>query len=511
MLDSRRAVAWESTRSETRAASAGSLPRSNLAPVDKPGTRIDREKTAATSTRDARLAGRELLLRGPVAARLIGLSLPILIVLAVQTLVSVAETYFVGFLGDEALAGVALVFPVLMLMTMMSNGGIGGGVASAVARAIGAGRMRDAEALVGHSVVIAVAFGALFTAAAVGGGPILYAALGGNGEVLANALRYSNLVFGAAVLIWVVNLLAAALRGAGNVRVPAILTAVGAAMTLCLSPLLIFGWGPVARHGVAGAGLAMIVYYAVATAALVAYLRSARTPIRLVRTRLQWRLVKDILGVGTLSAIGTIVANLSVVLATGLVGSFGGAAIAGYGMASRLDYLLIPLLFALGTASLTMVGTNVGAGQMQRARQIAWTAALISAGATGLIGLAAALAPTAWIRLFSDTPDVIRVGGEYLHRVAPFYACYGFGMALYFASQGAGRVLWPFLAGCVRLAIVAVGGWYWIAVLHGTLEGLFWIVAASLILFGVINAVAFATGLSWNKLQLPASHKGGAG
>ena len=102
---------------------------------------------------------------------LVGLALPILIVLAVQTLVSVAETYFVGFLGTDALAGVALVFPALMLMTMMSNGGIGGGVSSAIARAIGAGRMRDADALVGHAVVIAVVFGALFSAALLVGGP----------------------------------------------------------------------------------------------------------------------------------------------------------------------------------------------------------------------------------------------------------------------------------------------------------------------------------------------------
>jgi len=472
---------------------------------DEAVPRTERHSATIPGAADARFTGREALLQGPIASQLIGLAFPILVVLAVQTLVSVAETYFVGFLGDDALAGVALVFPILMLMTMMSNGGIGGGVASAVARAIGAGRMRDAEALMSHSVVIAIAFGAVFTAAILGAGEALYGALGGRGEVLANALRYSSLVFGAAVPIWIVNLLAAALRGAGNVRVPAMFTAVGAAMTLCLSPLLIFGWGPVPRLGVAGAGLAMITYYAIATAALVAYLRSRHTPIRLVRARIRWPLMKDILGVGTLSAVGTVVANLTVVLATGFVGGFGGAAIAGYGMASRLDYLLIPLLFALGTASLTMVGTNVGAGQMRRARHIAWIAALASAGATGLIGLAAALAPAGWIRLFSDSPDVIRVGVDYLHRAAPFYACYGFGMALYFASQGAGSVLWPLIAGCVRLGVVTLGGWYWIVVLHGTLAGLFWIIAASLVLFGVVNMGAFATGLSWRHLPALAS------
>src|SRR5947207_6890837 len=132
-------------------APAGSVSPSALADNESV-SRIERNKSTILSAGDARFAGRDTLLQGPIASRLIGLALPILIVLAVQTLVSVAETYFVGFLGDDALAGVALVFPILMLMTMTSNGGIGGGVASAIARAIGAGRMRDAEALMGHSV-----------------------------------------------------------------------------------------------------------------------------------------------------------------------------------------------------------------------------------------------------------------------------------------------------------------------------------------------------------------------
>src|SRR6187455_2594759 len=119
------------------------------------------------------------LLQGPIAPQLIRLAWPILVVLAVQTLVSVAETYFVGFLGTDAIAGVALVFP--LLMTMMSNGGIGGGVSSAIARARGAGRRHDADALVWHAVVVAIVFGALFTLGALAGGPVLFKALGGEG------------------------------------------------------------------------------------------------------------------------------------------------------------------------------------------------------------------------------------------------------------------------------------------------------------------------------------------
>jgi Na+-driven multidrug efflux pump len=219
--------------------------------------------------------------------------------------------------------------------------------------------------------------------------------------------------------------------------------------------------------------------------------------LRLRAARLEWRLFRDILRVGLPSAVGTIVANLTVVLATGLVGTFGRDAIAGYGLASRLDYLLIPLLFALGTASVTMIGINIGAGRHARATRIAWTAAAVSAAVTLAIGLVAALFPEAWIHLFSHEEEVVRIGSAYLVRVAPLYAFTGLGMALYFASQGAGRMLWPFSAGVARLALVLTLGSYWIHVAHGSLSGLFWIVAASQVVFGGITAFAMASGRTW--------------
>ena len=440
---------------------------------------------------------RSTLLQGPIARRLLGLSWPVLVVLALQTFVGVAETWFVSFLGTDALAGVALVFPLFMLMQMMSNGAIGGGVSSAVARALGAGRARDAQALAWHAAAVGLAFGALFSIAVWIGGPALFRKMGAEGETLGAAVLYANLVFLAAIPGWVANLLAAALRGAGNVRVPALVTAIGSLATLGLSPLFIFGWGPVPRMGVAGAGVALILFSFGAALALALYMRTPRSPLRLAPARLERRLFADILKVGLISAIGTITANLAVVVTTGFVGAYGRDAIAGYGLATRLDYLLIPLLFALGTASVTMVGTNVGAGQHERARKIAWTAAAISAIATAAIGLAAAVFPQAWIQIFSAEPDVVRAGAAYLERVGPFYVFFGAGMSLYFSSQGAGRMAWPFAAGTVRLAIAVLAGGYWIGVMHGSLNGLYWIVAASYAAFGAINVFALASGLGW--------------
>src|SRR3954471_23063730 len=141
-----------------------------LAPVHNGGP----IQPAAATTQSAGEQRRAALLMGPILPTLLRLALPTVTVLVAQTAVNIAEAYYVGYLGTDALAGAALVFPIFMLMTMMSNGGFGSGVASSVARAIGADRRDDADALLFHSMVLAVIVGALFTLGAIVLGPALY-------------------------------------------------------------------------------------------------------------------------------------------------------------------------------------------------------------------------------------------------------------------------------------------------------------------------------------------------
>jgi len=262
-----------------------------------------------------------------------------------------------------------------------------------------------------------------------------------------------------------------------------------------LSPCLIFGFGPFPRLGVAGGAFAVLIYYAAGSAALAAYLRSSRSVVRLRFSgiRLRWALFRDILRVGLVAALITVQTNLTIAIATGFVGVFGAAAIAGYGTGSRLEYLLIPLVFGLGGPLVAMVGTNIGAGRRDRALRVAWIGAAIAAGLCEIIGLTAAAAPRAWLSLFDSDPAMIDAGSRYLHAVGPVYGLFGLGMALYFASQGAGRLLWPLLGNFARLVIAAGGGFLalrW----SGSLNGVFVALAVALAAFGLINAAAVASG-----------------
>lgn len=453
----------------------------------------------------AKLARQDAILNGPVFTTMMQLALPTTLVLIAQTLVNVAETYYVSFLGTSALIGVSLVFPVWMLMTMMSAGGIGGGVASAVARATGAGKHDDVNALILHSVVVAIVFGLVFTAFFIGLGEYIYSAMGGAGEALNAAYEYSVYVFLASVPIWIVNLLSAVLRGIGNVKVPAIVTLTGALILIPLSPLLIFGFGPIKGFGLAGAGIAINLFYWIAAFAMLRYMSSGRAGIRMTFVRLRWSLFREILNVGLLAALGTIQLNVMVLLVTGAVGVFGVDAIGGYGTASRLDYVLIPVLFGIGTAIVTMVGINVGARQIDRAKRITWIGVAVSVVFTEAVGLFVAIFPDVWLGLFTHDENIMMTGELYLQIVAPFYAANGILFALGFAAQGSGYMWRMFLVGTLRLILAAGGGWVAVELFGVGQSGLFVIVMGAMVIAALMGIQINRSGAMWPKYSKPGS------
>jgi len=144
----------------------------------------------------------------------------------------------------------------------------------------------------------------------------------------------------------------------------------------------------------------------------------------------------------------------------------------------------VPLVFGIGGPLVAMVGTNVGAGNRERALRVAWIGAALAFVLCEAIGIAAALFPAAWLGLFGDDPQMIAAGSAYLRAVGPFYGFFGFGLALYFASQGAGRLIWPLAAGFARMAVAIGGGWLALH-LTGSLPLMFAAVGAALVVYGV--------------------------
>lgn len=440
---------------------------------------------------DAAVLGLHPLVSAPILPTLLRLTAPNLAAMLAAALVAVAETYYVGALGTAPLAGIALVFPLVMLMQMLSAGAMGGGVSSAISRALGAGDVARAERLAFHALAIGLGAGlgsslvfALFSMQ-------ILRALGGRGAALAEALGYANVVLAGAALIWLVNTLASIVRGTGNMRVPSFTLLAGCLLQVGIGGALGLGIGPVPRLGLAGVGCGIVVASVAASLFLLWFLASGRGRVRLRVTgaRFERAMFLDILRVGAVSALGPFQLVLIMLILTALAARFGTETLAGYGIGARLEFLLIPVAFAVGVASLPLVGLAMGAGEIARARRVAWTSAALSVAALAAIGLTVTLAPDLWSGLFTDDPGVRAAANLYLRFAGPGFAFVGLGLSLYFASQGANRVLPPILAGVARLAVITIGG-LWLVAVDAAAWTLFALIGASMAAFGLSVATA---------------------
>jgi len=434
----------------------------------------------------------KLLLEGPILATLLRLSAPNVLNLLAFVGVITFDGFFLGRIGTDALAGASLAFPWIMLILQTTNSGMGAGVSSAVARALGAGKRERADELVSHAFLLALVLAAIFSTVMLLAAPFIFGWMGGRNEMLIDALSYANVAFGGAVCITVLNLLGNAVRGTGNMSLPAGVLVGCVIAHIAITPVLIFGYGSFPALGPAGAGWGLVIPFGVGSLIMIGYLRSSRAIVRLNFRGMvpRWALFTDILKVGVPGLINTAITNLSVVVLTGIAGQFGPEAAIGYAMGARLEYIMQPIAFGFGTAIVAMVGTNWGAQQYDRARRIAWTGAATIALLCGTMGAIVAVLPDIWLGLFSDDAEVARFGAMYLRIVGPVYVCFGLGLGLFFVSQGFGRGFTAMIANAVRLLVSAGAGLaavYWFDL--GT-AGLFTAIAAGFCIYAALTTLA---------------------
>ena len=431
------------------------------------------------------------LLTSPILPTLLKLALPNSIAMFGTALVAVAETSYIGRLGVEPLAAIALVFPFVMLTQMMSAGAMGGGVSSAISRAIGAGNRDRAATLALHAVMIGACAGIFFTAMMLPFGRMFFAVLGGRGGVLEQAGQYSQVLFSGAVSIWLVNTLASVLRGTGDMKLPSA-TLIGVAIVqMIVGGALGLGLLGMPQLGMRGVAAGQLIAFTLGTIFLAWYLISGRSRLTLNFSSFAFQrdMFVDILKVGAVSCLSPLQTVLTILIFTKILASFGTETLAGYGMGSRLEFLLIPIAFAFGVASVPMVGMAIGAGLVTRARRVAWTAAAAAGLAVGLVGLIVAVKPVLWVSLFTSDPGVTAAAASYFAWAGPAFGFFGLGICLYFSSQGAAKVGGPVLVSTVRLLLVGVGGW-WLVSISAPAWTLFALVGAAMVVFGLGTALS---------------------
>ena len=432
-----------------------------------------------------------VLVDGPILPTLLRLAWPNVIALTAGTCVVIAETSYIGRLGVESLAAMALVSPFVILIMTMSGGAMGGGVASSVARALGAGDIDRASTLAVHALLIGLCFGAAFMLFMLVLGPSLLELLGGRGNVLTQAMAYVQIFFGGAIVPWLMNTLAGILRGTGNMKLPSTMILCSAVCQIILGGTLGLGLGPIPQFGMRGVAAGSLIAYLLSISVMSWYLFSGRAGVvpRIRGLRIRAAMFFDILKVGAVACFSPLQGVLTISIFTHMLAGFGTAVLAGYGIGARLEFMLTSIAFSIGIASVPMIGMSIGAGRIARARRIAWIAGVVSFASVGLVASIIAAFPDLWVSIFTADASVREASRPYLSIAAPCYAFIGLAMSMYFSSQGAAKVAGPVLAQSARLLFIALGGW-WLSTHGATAQGFFGLAASSMVVLGTLSCLS---------------------
>ena len=432
----------------------------------------------------------------PIVPLLIRMSAPNTVAFFIQSLVVLTEVWFISKLGTDSLAAVALAFPLLMITQTMSGGALGGAITSAVARSMGANDIDRVEKLIWHSVVISLGGALIFLILFLFFGNQLLFLLGGRGEILQESYAYCSVLFFGGALLWLSGSLSAVLRGMGNMRFPATLMVIASSFQVVLSGGFILGWFGFPKLGVPGAAVAVLITSAIMVTVILIKLQSNSVPASLKKEKFQLSksLFDNIFEVAIPASVSPLLTVGTILVLTGLVGTFGTEALAGYGIGSRVEFLMIPLIFGIGTAMTSIVGANIGAKEIIRAEKVGIYGGSTAGIVSVFIGLTLALFPESWIQFFTNDPKAFEVTKRYIQLVGPFYIFQGIGLSLYFASQGANAMKWPTIATIIRFLVASIGGAisvYWLGL---GIESIFISSSVAMTIFGFMIFVSIKRG-----------------
>ena len=432
----------------------------------------------------------------PVMPLLIRMSAPNTVAFFIQSIVVLTEVWFISKLGTNSLAAVALAFPLLMITQTMSGGALGGAITSAIARSMGANDIDKAERLIWHSVVISLGGAFTFLLFFLLFGEQLLFLLGGRGDILEESYTYCSYLFLGGLILWLSGSMSAVLRGMGNMRFPATLMICTSFLQVFLSGGFILGWYGFPQIGVPGAAIATLISAFVMVIIIFLKLMSESIPVKLRMRQLilSRDLFNNIFEVAIPASVSPLLTVGTILVLTGLVGTFGTEALAGYGIGSRVEFLMIPLIFGIGTAMTSIVGANIGAKNIIRAETVGIYGGTSAGVVSIFIGLTLALFPDDWIQFFTDDMKAFEVTKLYIQIVGPFYIFQGIGLSLYFASQGANAMKWPTIATIARFLIASIGGGISVHWLGFGIGSIFISSAIAMMIFGTMIFVSIKKG-----------------
>ncbi|MCL4779212.1 MAG: MATE family efflux transporter [Gammaproteobacteria bacterium] len=433
------------------------------------------------------------LLREPEGKTIRSLMVPMLLGMIAMIVYNLADIYFVSRLGTSALAALSFTFPVVFLIGAVTVG-FGHGTSSVCARLYGAQKIEDVGRVTIHAILLALVTCAVLITVGLMTIDPLFRLLGADETTLAIINRYLKIYYFG--LIFNVGPLIAnpVLRAAGDARTPAMIMLLSAGLNITLDPILIFGLLGAPRMGMEGAAAATVIANFGTLVASVAAIRLRGNIVfpRSLSLDLLFDSWRRILQVGIPAMTSAAVAPVTTAIITYQVARFGQASVAGYGVASRIEGMVLLVLVALGTAVTPFVGQNFGAGRMDRvAKGISWCQRFSVAYGLSVAVLLAVIAPYV-VRLF--TGDEVAISTALMHmRIVPAsYLAIGFALAASNSFNAIGKPMPGMIISLTRTILVYAP----LAWLLSSVFGLVGIFAAAC----AANVIAGAVGLLWYRV-----------
>ena len=435
------------------------------------------------------------LIEGQVSVQLLKLSLPMVWGILSILAFSLADTYFVAQLGTKELAAISFTFPVVMVLSSIAMG-LGTGISSVVARVIGQGDRQRVQRLTTDSLLLSLLIVSILSTLGLNTINPLFTSLGAQSDLLPLIGDYMSIWYLGMVFLVVPLIGNSALRACGNTLVPSMIMTLAAAINILLDPLFIFGWGPIPALGLKGAAIASVLSR---TGILIASLAFLHFQERMLIFQLpRWQTLRQswqsVMSVGLPAAATNMISPLSISFATSLIAQYGTEAVAGFGLASRLEALALIIPIALSASIGPFVGQNWGAQLYSRVKRSLRLSFFFCLGWGGLVAVVlATMAPeiAAW---FDSDPEVVKNASIYLTLVPISYGALGIVFTTSSALNGLGKPMLALGMSLFRLLLLYIP----LAYLGSQLFGIFGIFGAACLSNGIVGLWAWFWHSRWS-------------
>jgi putative MATE family efflux protein len=450
-----------------------------------------------------------LFLEGPIPRALLSLAFPIILANVLQTGYQLTDAFWVGRLGASAVAAISVSFPVTFLVIALGSGLAMAG-ATLTAQYMGAGRQDMVNHVAAQTMLMVVISSVIFGALGYSLSPFFLRLLGVAPDVYENALGFMRVSFVGIIFVFTYAMFQALMRGVGQTKVPLYIVAGTVLLNFALDPLLIFGWGPLPGLGVMGAAFATLITQALASlAGIIIFLRGRHG------IQLNWRgfapdltYLKRAFFLGLPGSIELSTRALGLMIMSFLVTSFGTLTIAAYGVGSNILQIITIPVMGLSMAVSTLVGQNIGAGNIDRAARVTRLGAFLGFATLTVIGILAWLFAPWCVRFFiPDDPAVIAEGARFIRIMCLAWGGIGVQLCIVSAFRASGNML-------IAMIIAMVSQWMiqfplaYVLSKHTTLhaQGLWWSFPVTNTVVALVSICWFARG-SWKTGRLTDDDK----